>query len=213
MAYGIVDREYGMRLATAESDGPIWMVNLMRYRERADYGGGDDGGLTGREADDRYAPLDVLADIGAEVVFVADVEAQPVGEPRWDRVGIVRYPTRRSFVEMQSRDDFRERHVHKAAGMDTTIVMGCLPAPTPRASGDDAAVVVLRVLPVADTRVPAGARPLAWFDVEGTILGDGRRWAQVRFDAVPGAETAAVPGDDGYALILRPTLDRLAAST
>jgi hypothetical protein len=37
--YGEVDREYGMRLATTpvEDDGPVWMVNLMKYREVADY--------------------------------------------------------------------------------------------------------------------------------------------------------------------------------
>ena len=29
--YGLVDRDYGMRLATTppDEDGPVWMVNLM----------------------------------------------------------------------------------------------------------------------------------------------------------------------------------------
>ena len=107
--YGTVDRDYGMRLATTphNEDGPIWMVNLMAYREVADYDAGNASGIdpenggtvSGREADDRYAPLDVLADIGADVVFIGDVEDQLLGdEPRWDRVGVVRYPTRRSFI-------------------------------------------------------------------------------------------------------------------
>ena len=136
--YGTVDRDYGLRLATCDpaDDGPIWMVNLMKYRAVADYSATDDGtmgaAVSGREADDRYAPLDVLADIGAEVVFHGDVDQQLLGDGTvWDRVGIVRYPTRRSFIEMQSRDDFRERHVHKEAGMDRTIVMGCLPNEVP----------------------------------------------------------------------------------
>jgi len=32
--YGTVDRQYATRLATTapEFDGPIWMVNLMKYR-------------------------------------------------------------------------------------------------------------------------------------------------------------------------------------
>jgi hypothetical protein len=40
--YGTIDGEYGLRLAgtSAEDDGPIWMVNLMRYREFADYADG-----------------------------------------------------------------------------------------------------------------------------------------------------------------------------
>ena len=37
--YGRIDRDYGIRLATTapEDDGPVWMVNLMRYKERAEY--------------------------------------------------------------------------------------------------------------------------------------------------------------------------------
>ena len=114
--YGTLDRDYALRLATTppEDDGPIWMVNLMSYRDTARYTDGRNESISGREADDRYAPLDVLADIGAEPVFVAEVDTQLLGEePRWDRVGVVKYPTRRSFIEMQSRPDFQEKHVHK----------------------------------------------------------------------------------------------------
>ena len=100
------------------------MVNLMKYRDRAHYGGEDDG-VSGREADDRYAPVDVLAAIGAAVCFTADVARS---SEDWDRVAVVRYPTRRSFVEMQSRSDFKDKRVHKEAGMDHTIVRArCLP--------------------------------------------------------------------------------------
>ncbi len=129
-SYGTVDRDYGMRLATTspDEDGPVWMVNLMSYHEVAQYADGRTDAISGREADERYSPIDVLSKIGAEPVFVADVDTQLLGDsPKWDRVGIVKYPTRRSFVEMQSRSDFQEKHVHKAAGMAETIVMGCQP--------------------------------------------------------------------------------------
>ena len=133
--YGQVDRAYGLQLATTppEDDGPIWMVNLMKYRDVADYADGRESTISGREADEIYAPIDVLADIGAEVVFVADVEQQLLGDsPIWDRVAIVKYASRRSFIEMQGRPDFQEKHAHKDAGMETTIVSGCLPLPSPR---------------------------------------------------------------------------------
>jgi hypothetical protein len=132
--YGQVNREYGMRLATTDpaDDGPIWMLNLMSYRARAEYADGDGPDVSGREADDLYAPLEILGDLGAEIVFVADVDVQLLGhEPTWHRVAIAKYPTRRSFVEMQSRPDFAAKHVHKEAGMDSTIVMGCLPIEPP----------------------------------------------------------------------------------
>lgn len=261
-SYGTPDRDYAKRLATTppDDDGPILMVNLMKYRERAAYGDGSDGGATGREADDRYAPTDVLADIGARVLLFADVDTQLLGaEPRWDRVGCVLYPTRRSFIEMQSRPDFQERHVHKEAGMDATIVMGCLPIDTPglaeplaEASWDevehpptpaDGPVIVMHVIRFADgtddvsamdgyheaafpIAAQHGARIAGWYGVEGTILGDGRAWHQVRFNQFPSkAAFMAVATDparldaqrehreraiaDTYALILRPTINHL----
>ena len=101
--YGQIDRDYGIRLATTapEDDGPVWMVNLMRYKERAEYADGRETTLTGREADDEYMPIGPLTAMGAEIVFVADVEDQFIGdEPTWDRIAIVRYPTRASFLAM-----------------------------------------------------------------------------------------------------------------
>ena len=159
--YGQIDHEYGLKLATTspEDDGPIWMVNLMKYRPTADYTDGRESAISGREADDIYAPLDVLADIGAEVVFVADVDQQLLGDdPQWDRVAIVKYASRRSFIEMQSRPDFQDKHVHKEAGMEATIVSGCLPLPSPQGelvdwadvahppTAEDGPVVVIHVL-------------------------------------------------------------------
>ena len=132
--YGQVNREYGMQLATTppDDDGPIWMVNLMKYREKADYADGRASDISGKEADDLYAPLGPLKAIGAEPVFFADVDTQFLNDtPKWDRVGIVKYPSRRAFIEMQSRPDFQELHHHKDAGMAETIVCGCLPMPIP----------------------------------------------------------------------------------
>ncbi len=128
--YGKIDRDYAMRLATTppDDDGPVWMVNLMKYREVADYADGRDSTITGREADDLYTPLDSLAAVGAEIVFVGDVDQQLLGDGTvWDRIAVVRYPTRRAFIDMQSRPEFQKAHEHKDAGMERTFVMGCQP--------------------------------------------------------------------------------------
>ena len=131
LSYGTIDREYAARLATvpAGDDGPVWMVNLMRYRERAAYADGRATELTGRQADDRYAPFGPFRTVGAELVFLADVEAQPVGDDQeWDRIAIVRYPDRRSFLRMQELPEYVTLHEHKDAGMASTYVLCCTPA-------------------------------------------------------------------------------------
>jgi len=257
---GKIDWEYGATLATTppDEDGPIWMVNLMSYREKADYADGRTSDISGREADDLYAPFGPLKAIGAEIVFVADVDTQFLNpEPKWNRVAIVKYPTRKSFIDMQERPDFKELHHHKEAGMASTFVIGCLPmadipfipegsvewadVPHPP-TADDPYVQVIHVLKfheessiaemgtytdhAAKVALPHGVRLSAWFQVEGTIMGDGRGWDQVRFNTFPSrqafldvvfdperlkaqAEHREVALADTYTMILRPTLDRL----
>lgn len=192
-----------MRLATCEpdADGPIYMLNLMKYRAAADYGSDGEAGVSGREADDRYAPIDVLAKIGAKVVFTAEVLA---GSEDWDRIGIVCYPTRRAFIEMQSRDDFKQKHVHKDAGMDHTIVMGTLPV-----DGLPGRTKPSRILlEVWQGEAPAGDGIA--FSVEGTIVGDGRPWTGARFSVVDGGGdvdlSAATP--EHQLLVVQPMVER-----
>ena len=76
ISYGTIDPDYARHLASIapDDDGPIWMVNLMRYRDHAVYADGRETDLSGREADDRYAPFGPFRTVGAELVFLADVE-------------------------------------------------------------------------------------------------------------------------------------------
>ncbi|WBP96978.1 hypothetical protein O6072_13245 [Mycolicibacterium neoaurum] len=266
--YGLIDLDYAARLSgvTPESEKPCWMVNLMKYRAVADYGDGVAGTISGREADDLYAPLDTLAEIGAELCLLADVETQLLGDaPTWDRIAVVRYPTGRSFIDMQSRPDFQAAHVHKEAGMDQTIVLGCDPLPYPPIphgleqldwkdvpeppSTQDGPVMIVHVLRFADPEsarttpdamqayqsaaagvaLSHGARVAGWFRVDGTIVGDGRSWHQVRFNLFPSRRAfMAVATDparlqaqkthrdaaiaDTYTMITRPVVNTLAES-
>ena len=214
----------------ADQDGPFWAVNLMKYREVADYHREDHGEdhtgiggkptVSGREADDAYSPLGPLAAIGAVVSFLADVTAQSGSEPGWDRIGIVRYPSRAAFMAMQQREDFKKQHVHKDAGMEFTIVMSCLPVwhsdEQPSVDGS----YLMRVSRFADapaTSGPlAGVRPVARFDVEGVIVGDERKWTEVRFDWVDDSVLAELISNSGaeeqFAITLRPIIDKLVTS-
>jgi hypothetical protein len=214
--YGTVDKAFAMQLATCppEQDGPVLMVNFMKYREQASYSDAGAPAISGREADNRYAPIEVLAAIGARPVLhgdVVDADGAPV--PTWDRVGIVLYPTRRAFIEMQSRPDFQDKHVHKDAGMQFTIVMAATPTTETLASFTDpgrAERVVLRALAAADES-PLGDHE-ARLSVEGTIIGDERRFAELRVAWVPADRALDVPagGDDrDLFAIVRPMLDHL----
>jgi len=205
--YGRIDRDYGIRLTTCDpdADGGIYMLNLMKYRTRAEYGPGGETGVSGREADDRYAPIDVLGAIGASVCFAAEVVE---GSEDWDRVAVVRYPTRRAFIEMQSRGDFQEKHVHKEAGMDHTIVMGTLPeGDVSHRAGSER---VLLELWNGDAPAPDAVGPSTVFDVEGTIVGDGRGWSGARYTVLDREAAVDVSvGTPAYQLVvLKPVIQR-----
>ena len=180
--YGTLDRAYAASMAAvpAEADGPFWMLNLMRYREWADYPD-DRPPISGRAADDLYAPLDILADLGAEVVLFGDVVGQPRGDEAWDRVAMVRYPTMRSFFEMQARPDFLAQHVHKDAGMDLTILAVCHPVSGRSGAGHR---LVVDLVEGADPASYDDVPGRLVFRVEGTPVGDGRTWSTLLITTV-----------------------------
>jgi hypothetical protein len=204
-------------------DGPVWMLNLMKYRQVAAYSDRGDTTVSGKEADDAYAPLGPLAAVGAMVAFFGNVAAQPAGEPVWDRVAMVRYPTRMSFFQMQERDDFKKQYVHKEAGMEFTIIMGCVPDGTPPAAtptheaGDR---IVMRVRRFAEgerpDEDPAGVVPVLHFEVDGVVLGDERVWDDVRVDRVADDGLSRLLTTGGVAeqivTVVDPTIDRLVDS-
>lgn len=196
-----------------EDDGPFWALNLMKYRDVADYGDGRSEAKTGREADDEYTPREALAAIGAQIVFGAEVERVIVGDgTAWDRIGIVRYPSRRQFFEMQQRDEFKKQHVHKDAGMEFTIVMSCLPAEDFAGSTERHPFVELRV---SAERAVAGNASDGVFDVEGVIVGDERVWREASFRWLDREEDASTSSEDDahtYVMLLRPRIDRLTRS-
>lgn len=220
--FGTIDTETAgrwLRLAP-EEDREVWMLNLMKYKPVANYGDDATSGISGREADDIYAPTAVLADLGATVPLFGDVTAQMGDDVAWERIGIVRYPSRASFFAMQNRDDFQKQYVHKEAGMERTIVMGCVPAAVADPATAGSGPLVMRVRRFVDGAAPVpdpdGVVPVAHFTVDGVILGDGRRWDDVRFDRVDDATLPRMAGTEGIAeqvmVVVDPLIEDLIGS-
>jgi len=121
---------------------------------------------------------------------------------------------------MQERDDFKRQYVHKKAGMESTIVMGCVPLSVGDPAGAGSGPLVMRVRRFADGAVPGpdaeGVVPVAHFEVDGVILGDGRRWDDVRFDRLDGAEITDLVGGtelaDQVVVVVDPLIEDLIGS-
>ena len=101
--------------------GPILMVNLLKFKDRAEYPDGRDAELSGREAYMRYgeAVSKLLGKYGGRAIFGADITFLALGqvEELWDEVAIVEYPNRAALWEMSTSPEWQEIAVHRRAGL------------------------------------------------------------------------------------------------
>ena len=102
-------------------DGPIYMVNLLKFRDRAEYPDGRETDLTGEQAYMIYgrAVSKLLTNLGGGAMFSATVERLMLGEVEelWDRVAIAVYPSRTAMLEMMQSPEMQDIGIHRAAGL------------------------------------------------------------------------------------------------
>lgn len=120
-------------LADSDADGPLVMLNLNRYRERAAYEGDPPGGgspdVSGREAYGRYGEvaLRVLARVGGEILWHAPATMTVVGDESdsYDEVIAARYPSARAFLELALDPEIGEALAHRDAGLTRAAILRC----------------------------------------------------------------------------------------
>ena len=102
-------------------EGPIYMLNLLKFKEKAEYPDGRETDLTGAEAYGIYGQEVVghLAKVGGAPMFSAAVERLMLGEVEelWDMTAIAMYPSRKAMLEMISAPDYQASAVHRTAGL------------------------------------------------------------------------------------------------
>ena len=103
-------------------DSPISMVNLLKFKKKAEYEDGRDTQMSGKEAYQIYA-IEVqehLKNVGAEMVFGGAISRLMLGEVEdlWDSVAIARYPSRKAMLEMMMSSEYQESEKHRSAGLE-----------------------------------------------------------------------------------------------
>lgn len=113
-------------------DGPVVMVNLLKFRERAAYPDGRDAHLSGREAYMRYGAevSKIVAKLGGRMIYSGAVDGLMLGEvdELWDQVGLVEYPSRAAFLEMVMSPEYHAIEEHREAGLAGQLNIGTLQA-------------------------------------------------------------------------------------
>ncbi len=119
------------RLTARRITGPVSMLNLLRFRDTADYTDfpdlAPDVPISGRDAYDRYAAhtAPLLAEVGGEVVFLGEGGPWLIGpaDERWDLVMIVRYPDVDAFVAMTSDPAYLAGAGHRTAALEDSRLL------------------------------------------------------------------------------------------
>ncbi len=115
-------------------DAPVVMINLLKFHDGAQYP--TDSGeaeCSGVEAYSRYqhaftvvvgetSQAEVLYDGPCEQVFIG-MAGTP--EADWDKVLMVRYPTRHHFLAMMADGAYKDALVHRYAGLARTVLIQC----------------------------------------------------------------------------------------
>ena len=103
-------------------DKPIFMVNLLKFKEKAVYPDKRETDLTGEQAYSIYGQEigKQLEKVGAKTVFSGKVSRLMLGkvEDLWDQVAIARYPNRKAMLDMMSDPKYIKSAQHRVAGLE-----------------------------------------------------------------------------------------------
>lgn len=105
--------------------GPIHMLNLVQFRERAAYP--DGRSASGAEAYAAYGrdSYPVFSRLGGGIVWRGNFELMLIGpgDEKWDECFIAEYPSVAAFVEMIRDPVYREAVKHRQAGvLDSRLI-------------------------------------------------------------------------------------------
>ena len=107
--------------AAAGDDGPVVMLNLLRFAE----GGAESYGRYGVEV------VRFLERAGGSILLALSPQQSVIGPEaaEWDLAIAVQYPSRAAFLAMISDPEYLAIHVHRATGLADSRLIACAALP------------------------------------------------------------------------------------
>ena len=104
-------------------EGPVTMVNLLKFRDES-----LDGKGSGRAAYNRYAAVAerLIEERGGCVIWVGSVDHLALhegGDADWDAAQLVFYPSRASFIDMVTSPAYLEANEHRKNGTEKHVIL------------------------------------------------------------------------------------------
>ena len=105
----------------APEDGPFVMVNLLKFKQKAEYEDGSEPNLSGREAYNRYGVevAKLVTALGGKIRYIGAVTGLMIGEieESWDAVALAEYPSLAALQKMALSPEMHAIEHHRKAGL------------------------------------------------------------------------------------------------
>ena len=107
------------------------MLNLLKFKAKAEYKDRRKTDLTGRQAYALYgAGFDtVMAPLGTEIIYSGDIKGFLIGfgEDDWDSVALIKYPSTDVMLNMFRNESYQEIQIHREAALEGQLLLECGP--------------------------------------------------------------------------------------
>ena len=124
------NREQIEELMKGPADQPVVMINLLRFKPRADASEGD---ASGQEAYGRYAEQmrKFVESQGGRFLWAGRIDSMVIGEedPGFHVAALVEYPSRQKFLEIVGSERVRDIGQHRSAGLESQWLLAATAAP------------------------------------------------------------------------------------
>ena len=113
-----------LELMEAPDEGPVTMLNLLKFKSDANGTGASGAGEYAKYGD---AAIQMVEARGGKVLWMGRADQILIGDPTedWDSVALVQYPSRKAFIEMVTTPEYEKAHEHRESGLERTVLIAC----------------------------------------------------------------------------------------
>ena len=113
------NKDQFIELMNAPDDGPVVMLNLLKFKPRGGQGEYNKYG-------DSVVPM--VEERGGKLLWLGKVDQTLIGDldaDDWDAIALVQYPSRAAFIEMTTSKEYDGAHEHREGGLERTVLLAC----------------------------------------------------------------------------------------
>jgi uncharacterized protein (DUF1330 family) len=113
------NKDQFIELMNAPDDGPVVMLNLLKFKPRGGQGEYNKYG-------DSVSKM--VEERGGKMLWVGKVDQTLIGDidaNDWDAIALVQYPSRAAFIEMTTSKEYDGAHEHREGGLERTVLLAC----------------------------------------------------------------------------------------